>query len=502
YIGNIPSRYRARDLRRFFATSVESGAFACFHFRHRPQRIAAAASTSGAASSGKKAPRLLCCYARASSPQAANEVMRLHSGSQWRAYSGVRELPLGLRCLISVCDSASAAVPARVAADLRSLTGPQLARALKRHGLQVGASGRPQPVELCPPACMPQGNVGTPTSHFLGLVQRCQLPAGLIASLGLDLRSAGKRRGKFSAVPFDYGGAVRSFSTSAPPRVDLDEEDSDVAENHLRPDTADEEAGQAAGGTDDEEEAEEEDEPAEDWERFEALHDDPHNVDRWKERKYEEPLEIVWEKGGPGLVWYTDEQFWRQGEKLELFDDPTNYDWDLDMSAYEAAGDAAPGDADARDLLDMRRFGAFERHTRGFGSDLLRRQGWAGPGSAVGGSGSGGGGLTEPLSAEPRPSRAGFGYRGPALLPRGHPTSTDKFNSNGLTRREAALVARARATGAYVAAAHDRPAVRAAVDPGDSLLVRANPDRLKYRPAAEAASAAAHAGGRGAGSSK
>ena len=30
----------------------------------------------------------------------------------------------------------------------------------------------------------------------------------------------------------------------------------------------------------------------EDWERFEALHDDPHDVERNKERKYEEEQEI------------------------------------------------------------------------------------------------------------------------------------------------------------------------------------------------------------------
>jgi hypothetical protein len=50
----------------------------------------------------------------------------------------------------------------------------------------------------------------------------------------------------------------------------------------------------------------------EEWERHEALHDDPANIERNKERKYEEELDVVWEKGGPGLVWYTDEQFWRE----------------------------------------------------------------------------------------------------------------------------------------------------------------------------------------------
>ncbi len=52
----------------------------------------------------------------------------------------------------------------------------------------------------------------------------------------------------------------------------------------------------------------------EEWERHEALHDDPANVERNKERLFEEPLEIQWEKGGSGLVFYTDAQFWDEKE--------------------------------------------------------------------------------------------------------------------------------------------------------------------------------------------
>ncbi len=43
-----------------------------------------------------------------------------------------------------------------------------------------------------------------------------------------------------------------------------------------------------------------------------------------QERKYEEPMEVTWEKGGSGLVFYTDEQFWREqgqddsGKRLPL----------------------------------------------------------------------------------------------------------------------------------------------------------------------------------------
>ena len=48
----------------------------------------------------------------------------------------------------------------------------------------------------------------------------------------------------------------------------------------------------------------------EEWERHEALTDDAANVERNKERLFENEMEIVWEKGGSGLVFYTDAQFW------------------------------------------------------------------------------------------------------------------------------------------------------------------------------------------------
>lgn len=39
----------------------------------------------------------------------------------------------------------------------------------------------------------------------------------------------------------------------------------------------------------------------------------PHDMqERTKERLFEEDLEVVWEKGGSGLVFYTDASYWDQ----------------------------------------------------------------------------------------------------------------------------------------------------------------------------------------------
>lgn len=56
------------------------------------------------------------------------------------------------------------------------------------------------------------------------------------------------------------------------------------------------------------------DDRCEEWERHEALHDDVTSQERSKERLYEEEIELKWEKGGSGLVFYTDAQFWHEEE--------------------------------------------------------------------------------------------------------------------------------------------------------------------------------------------
>lgn len=44
------------------------------------------------------------------------------------------------------------------------------------------------------------------------------------------------------------------------------------------------------------------------------MHDDVTSQERSKERLYEEEIELKWEKGGSGLVFYTDAQYWQEEE--------------------------------------------------------------------------------------------------------------------------------------------------------------------------------------------
>lgn len=171
--------------------------------------------------------------------------------------------------------------------------------------------------EMNPPAIMPNGNVGTPTRFFLHLIQKCQLPAKLISKLGLVFPKMRSNR-RYCNVTFDYGGEVHNGKQEEFTDIQSGGGHDILPEGSVRGkskvDGLDEEPS-ARGKTkecEDDEQSEVDADDCEEWERHEALHDDPSNQERNKERLYEEELEIVWEKGGSGIVWYTDAQFWDQ----------------------------------------------------------------------------------------------------------------------------------------------------------------------------------------------
>ena len=203
---------------------------------------------------------------------------------------------------------------------------------------------------------MPNGNVGTPLLVFMELIRTCKLPPHVIKKLDLNF-SGGKSKKKYSNVPLDYKSLEKDHTSAARgtkrklvPCPVKDSMQSGSKEND--PSTSacglemlefqTSEQCNSENGSDCEEldkiETVHDDSDVEEWDRHESLHNDVTSQERTKERLFEEDIELKWEKGGSGLVFYTDAAFWKEQEE-PTFDEETADDWDVDMEIYENPGE-------------------------------------------------------------------------------------------------------------------------------------------------------------------
>ncbi|RMB91152.1 hypothetical protein DUI87_32288 [Hirundo rustica rustica] len=448
-VSGIPAALRSAQLRAYFSQFLEAGGFLCFHYRHRPERPPAGGP------GGASAPRTCSCLVSVR-PGRARRFVRMYSGKRWVGPDGAA---LPGRCLIR-----------RV--RLNTGTGPGVSPS-SEDGAAAGGSVSEAELkrlpEFNPPSFMPFGNVGTPLSVFLELIRACRLPPRVIQKLQLDFPKTGSSR-RYGNVPFQYQNTEtvaeeERVYTAAGDEITEGEEPVGLTQP-ARPE--EDEEGQEK--EEEESNSDDDDDTCEEWERHEALHEDVTQQERVRERLFEEEIELKWEKGGSGLVFYTDAQFWQ--EQDGDFDEQTADDWDVDMSIYY---DKAGGDKDARDSVQMwleqrlrdgledgsvagQHIGTFERYTKGFGRKVLEQQGWT-EGQGLGSSNSG---MAEALDNEgqnPRCKR-GLGYHGEKL-----PTFIRKKKPRG----DASVV---------ISTIYDEPEPQ---DSGDQLLRRQPPTAMKYR---------------------
>lgn len=202
-------------------------------------------------------------------------------------------------------------------------------------------------LELCefsPPSWMPHGNVGTPMSHFISLIRSCQLGSDTIRRLKLDFLCSRSNR-KYGSVSYVYPNNAGKPDPIVNMEVEIENPDFKTQSGLVLSNPVNT------------------DEVAEEWDRFETLHDDPYDVDRSSKHslKYESRIELKWEKGGSGLVHYTDEMFWRERESVrkdEFFDEPSSFDWDINIHQYsddEGLSFTGPGgpDLDSKQLSQI-----------------------------------------------------------------------------------------------------------------------------------------------------
>lgn len=445
-VSGIPRSFRSAQLRHYFSQFTESGGFVCFHYRHRPERRGP---------DGK--PVTFCCPVTVK-PERAHSFRSMYYGKPWIDKEG-NQVPG--KCLIYKVRPA----PKEDLQDFPYKTRREARLEAQKHTTdeekQVTSKELLRMSEFNPPALMAQGNVGTTISTFLQLIRSCRLPPKLIPRLGLQFRRSRRRYGN---VQYDYVGTEIAKQEegvytatgheiteggSIGSKVLKDEEDIVEEENIVE-----------------ESQSDDDNDTCEEWERHEALHEDVTSQERCKERLFEEEIELKWEKGGSGLVFYTDAQFWQEEEGD--FDEQTADDWDVDMSEYYEPG---AGDKDAKDYLKMRLecrrrdglddakekkngLGCFERHTKGVGRRVLERHGWM-EGKGLGARGLG---IPEALENEgqnPKCKR-GFGYHGEKL---------STFNSAP------------KKTKYFISTIYDKPKEE---DTGDSLLRRMPSTSMKY----------------------
>uniref|UniRef100_F6TDS7 Uncharacterized protein n=1 Tax=Ciona intestinalis TaxID=7719 RepID=F6TDS7_CIOIN len=314
-VRNIPLSYRSADLRRFFSDAVENESFSCFHFKHRPEHRPQKQQ--------KKVTPIT------TKPQRHNFVTK-YNKKYWDDKEGNM---LTEKCIINLISKK----------NISNLTQYLTSSEKRRLGItdtkDLSVDDLFKLSELQPPSnVMPHGNVGTPVKVFLNLVRDCKLPPNIIKKLKLEFPSTASNK-LYGNVGYKYQS---SLSCEKPTNTENNEtERGKILEKilalspgqvyfYLTYDDADSDDG-------------------EEWERHEAFHDDVTSQERCKERLFEEDIELKWEKGGSGLVFYTDAQYWKEDEGD--FDEETADDWDVDVSEYYH-GD---GDRDAKQIQLMRK---------------------------------------------------------------------------------------------------------------------------------------------------
>ncbi|XP_003799854.1 G patch domain-containing protein 3 [Otolemur garnettii] len=489
-VSGIPPGLRSAQLRSYFGQFREhrGGGFLCFHYRHRPERAPSqaaldsgltntdppangqllaqtSATNARALPSRDSAPihtHTCCCVISVRGLSQAQRFLRMYSGRRWLDSQGTW---LPGRCLIRRLRlpteaSGLGSFPFKTRKELKSWKAENEAFSL---------TDLRQLPELNPPVLMPNGNVGTPLRVFLDLIRACRLPPRIITQLQLQFPKTGSSR-RYGNVPFRY----EDSETVEQEEFVYTTEGEEIPQGTCLADLPASPCGEPEEEGEKEEEEEshsdDDDDRCEEWERHEALHEDVTRQERTTERLFEEEIELKWEKGGSGLVFYTDAQFWQEEEGD--FDEQTADDWDVDMSVYY---DRDGGDKDARDSVQMRleqrlrggqedvsvitcQVGTFERHTKGIGRKVMERQGWA-EGQGLGSRCSG---LPEALDSDgqhPRCKR-GLGYHGEKLQPFGQ-------------------LKRPRGIGlGLISTIYDEPLPQ---DQGESLLRRQPPTSMKFR---------------------
>lgn len=270
---NIPKDFRSKHLRRFFHLSIESNHFKCFHFRHRKAQYLSTKEINFEAGT-------YTCIIKLMKESLVEKFLDHYNTRPWNEDN------------VESCKIYHLNVKSEnVATDCDKNDGKTLDLDDLYHNIVKTIP------EMRPSKLLKNGNVGTPLSHFIQLIRDCSLPPSLLPKLGIHLQNLSIKR-KHSCIAWNYNDQPFDHVNK---KVYSDIESEYITE------------------VDDEEE--------EEWDRYAMVTDDPSKLEP-RERHFEQKTEVVWEKGGPGLVWHMDLNYWEQfEEEAEREVD----DWDVDF---------------------------------------------------------------------------------------------------------------------------------------------------------------------------
>jgi hypothetical protein len=290
-ISKIPLEFHSADLRNFFSYSIETDAFVCFNYRHRPH-------------SSKAFNECICKIHE----NKYDELIKLYDGKNWVNSRGLIHKNKCYITRIKVNNQQTA----NISIEKNSiLNETDLNNLLEFQNI---------------PEWMPQGNVGTPTRTFLPYINRCQMPQSLISKLGLNMNLARKYNKKrhYRSFPYNYDGKkldndellkvshVDVATTANGHQINADFDDEKIIKelNYAKKSETN------STPTEEKCQEEEDDDETEEWDRHEALHDDVTKQDRTSPYFFENEIELQWEKGGSGLVFYTVYFFFLLSSKI------------------------------------------------------------------------------------------------------------------------------------------------------------------------------------------
>lgn len=81
-VNNIPKDFHASDLRNFFSSFVETRAFVCFHYRHRPE-VQKLFKESSDKQENERSRRVTNCCVVKVHPDRVNEFIEKYEGEHW-----------------------------------------------------------------------------------------------------------------------------------------------------------------------------------------------------------------------------------------------------------------------------------------------------------------------------------------------------------------------------------------------------------------------------------